>query len=175
MSNEERPGLSTRFRSLAIWALVVVVALVAGFGMGYFFQYKQAQELRQVFADQKAELTAQITSLEKEVLEAQKSQLERALAVAKLKVGLEEVLSSLIAASVEVEQKNFGRALQKVEAAKGSLTGAGGPTASVREAVGAKLDEIRGGLEQLDMKVLERITTLVRDLEKGAVPGQTSE
>ncbi|MFQ5846257.1 MAG: hypothetical protein ACE5IQ_01135 [Candidatus Methylomirabilales bacterium] len=178
MTNEEREGragLGKTLRFVAIAVVVVIVAVVAGFGTGYFFREQKVQELQQRVAAQKEKMTAQISSLEKQVLEAQKSQLERALARAKLKAGLDEVIDSLTQASAEVGQRNFGRAMQKIEAAKGALTAMGGTTPAVREAIGAKLDEIKKGLERLDVKIQERITSLAKELEQGSPPGGASK
>ena len=170
-SAEERGGLSKAFRSVAIGAVVVFAAMVAGFGVGYYFRDKKVQELEQLVAGQKD----QLTSMEKKVLEAQKSQLERALARAKLNIGFEELLGSLAAAQAEVEQRNFGRAIQKIAAAKGALTAVSNAPAPVSEAVGAKLDEIKAGLEHLDVKVRDQISSLAKDLEAGTLPGASSK
>jgi len=105
-------------RSIVIWVGVVLVTAGAGFGAGYFFRDKEAKELGQLSSQEKEEMAAKISSLEIQILEAQKSQLERALARAKLKAGLNEVLDSLVEALAEVEQRNFGRATQKIEAAR---------------------------------------------------------
>jgi hypothetical protein len=172
---EERRGLGRIFRLIAIWVVVIVIAVAGGFGTGYFLREKDVREAQQLLAQQKAEMTAQINSLEKQILQAQKSQLEQALARAKMRAGLEVVLEFLTEAMAEVEQRNFGRALQKIGAAKGALNAAGSTTASFREAVNAKLDEIRAGLEQLDVKTAERISSLTKDLEKGVTPEKTSE
>lgn len=171
--NHAEEGSKT-LRNVAMGAVAIIVALAAGFGTGYFSQDRRVQELTQLMANQKETMTAQITALEKQVLEAQKTQLERALARAKLKADLDEVLGLLAAAAVEVEQRNFGLALQKIGAAKGALT-AGGTPVAIRESVGTKLDEIRAGLEQLDVKVREQIITLGKELEEGALPVGSSQ
>ncbi|MGH7352135.1 MAG: hypothetical protein ACREJJ_07125 [Candidatus Methylomirabilales bacterium] len=163
--------MSKALRNVTIGIVVVFAATVAGFGLGYFIRDKKVQELEQLVAGQKE----QLTSMEKKVLEAQKSQLERALARAKLNIGFEELLGSLAAAQAEVEQKNFGRAIQKIAAVKGALTAVGDTPAAVREAVGAKLDEIRAGLEQLDVKVRDQISSLAKDLEAGTLPAASSK
>ncbi len=170
-SAEERGGLSKALRNVTIGIVVVFAATVAGFGLGYFIRDKKVQELEQLVAGQKE----QLTSMEKKVLEAQKSQLERALARTKLNIGFEEMVNSLAAAQAEVEQKNFGRAIQKIAAVKGALTAVGDTPAAVREAVGAKLDEIRAGLEQLDVKVRDQISSLAKDLEAGTLPAASSK
>ncbi|MGH7405920.1 MAG: hypothetical protein ACREI5_01675 [Candidatus Methylomirabilales bacterium] len=170
-SAEERGGLSKAFRGVAIGAVVVFAGLVAGFGVGYYFRDKKVQELELLVAGQKE----QLASMEKKVLEAQKSQLERALARAKLNIGFEELLGSLAAAQAEVEQRNFGRAIQKIAAAKGALTAVSNTPAPVSEAVGTKLDEIRAGLEHLDVKVRDQISSLAKDLEAGTLPGASSK
>jgi hypothetical protein len=117
----------------------------------------------------------QVTSMERKVWEAQKTQLERALARAKLNIGFEEMVGSLAAAQAEVEQKNFGRAMQKIAAAKGALSAVGDTPAAAREALGSKLDEIKAGLEQLDVKVRDQISSLAKDLEAGTLPGASSK
>ncbi|MEE8228699.1 MAG: hypothetical protein V3R69_02390 [candidate division NC10 bacterium] len=172
---EQRSGLGKTLRSVAIWAVVIVITAGGGFGAGYFLRDREVKDLHQLLGKQKEEIAAKITTLEKQVLEAQKSQLERALARAQMKAGLNEVLESLTVALAEVEQRNFGRAMQKIEAAKGALTAASGATASLREAVGAKLDEIRTGLKNLDVKVRERISDLAKALEEGPIPGSKSQ
>ncbi|MGH7432016.1 MAG: hypothetical protein ACREI5_09350 [Candidatus Methylomirabilales bacterium] len=163
--------MSKALRNVTIGIVVVFAATVAGFGLGYFIRDKKVQELEQLVAGQKE----QLTSMEKKVLEAQKSQLERALARTKLNIGFEEMVNSLAAAQAEVEQKNFGRAIQKIAAVKGALTAVGDTPAAVREAVGAKLDEIRAGLEQLDVKVRDQISSLAKDLEAGTLPAASSK
>lgn len=178
MTNEERAGrgrLGGAIRAIAIWFVVIVVAVGAGFGTGYFLRNQEVQDLQQRLAKEQQEATGQVTLLEKQVLEAQKAQLERALARARLKAGLEEVLGSLTAALAEVEERNFGRATQKIEAAKGALNEASGATAPLREAIGAKLDEIKKGLDQLDVKVRDQIMSLAKDLEEGSLPGGSSK
>lgn len=172
---EERGGLVKAVRSIVIWVVVVLVTAGAGFGAGYFFRDKAAKELGQLSSQEKEEMAAKISSLEIQILEAQKSQLERALARAKLKAGLNEVLDSLIEALAEVEQRNFGRATQKIEAAKGAITGAPNTPDAVRQAVTAKLDEILAGLKNLDVKIREKIASLAKDLEQGPVPGTKSK
>ena len=170
-SAEERGGLSKALRNVTIGIVVVFAATVAGFGLGYFIRDKKVQELEQLVAGQKE----QLTSMEKKVLEAQKTQLERALARAKLNIGFEELLGSLAAAQAEVEQRNFGRATQKIAAAKGALTAVSNTPAPVSEAVGAKLDEIKTGLEHLDVKVRDQISSLAKDLVAGTLPGGSSK
>ncbi|MFC1896697.1 hypothetical protein ACFL0Q_08600, partial [Thermodesulfobacteriota bacterium] len=140
-----------------------------------WFRLVRVRDLQKQLAEQKEQSTTQVTSLEKQVLEAQKSQLERALARARSKVGLEEVLDSLIRALAEVEERNFGRALQKIEAANGALNEASGAAAPVRDAIGAELDEIKAGLNQLDIRVREKIIALSASLEEGPVPGSGTE
>jgi hypothetical protein len=169
-SPEEGGGLSKALRSVAIGGVIVFAGTVTGFGVGYYFRDKKVQELELLIAGQKE----QLTSMEKKVLEAQKSQLERALARAKLNIGFEELLGSLAAAQAEVEQRNFGRAIQKIAAAKGALTAVSNTPAPVSEAVGATLDEIKAGLERLDVKVRDQISTLAKDLEAGTLPGPSS-
>jgi len=172
MSNlEERGGLSKTMRNVAIVGVLVFAALVAGFGVGYYFRDKKVQELEQIMAGQKE----QVASMERKVWEAQKTQLERALARAKLNIGFEEMVGSLAEAQAEVEQRNFGRAMQKIAAAKGALSAAGDTPAAVREAVGAKLDAIKAGLEQLDVKVRDQISSLAKDLEAGALSGASAK
>lgn len=172
MGSAEGPrGLSKALRNVAIGIVIVFAATVAGFGLGYFIRDKKVQELEQLVAGQKE----QLASMEKKVLEAQKSQLERALARAKLNIGFEELLGSLAAAQAEVEQRNFGRAIQKIAAAKGALTAVGNTPGPVSEAVGAKLDEIKAGLEHLDVKVRDQISSLARDLEAGTLPAASSK
>lgn len=178
MTNEERAGrgrLGGAIRAVAVWFVVIVVAVGAGFGTGYFLRNQEVQDLQQRLAKQQQETTAQVSALEKQVLEAQKSQLERALGRARLKAGLEEVLDALTKALAEVEERNFGRATQKIEAAKGALSEASGATASVRDAIDAKLDEIKAGLNQLDVKVREKIISLAKALEEGPVPGSEAK
>jgi hypothetical protein len=170
-SAEERGGLGKTFRSVAIGAVVVFAGLVAGFGVGYYFRDKKVQELEQLMAGQKE----QVASMERKVWEAQKTQLERALARAKLNIGFEEMVGSLAEAQAEVEQRNFGRAMQKIAAAKGALTAVGNTPGPVREAVGATLDEIKAGLEHLDVKVRDQISSLAKDLEAGTLPGASSK
>jgi len=156
---------------VAIGGVVVFATMVAGFGVGYYFNDKKVQELEQLLAGQRE----QLASVEKRVLEAQKTQLERALARAKSRTDFEQIVDSLAAAQAEVEQRNFGRAIQKIAAAKGAFTAVGDTPAAVREAVGAKLDEIKAGLEQLDVKVRDQISSLAKDLEAGTLPGASSK
>ena len=172
---EERRGLGRFFRLIAIWFVVIIIAAGGGFGTGYFLRDKEVKEMEQLLATQREEMTARINVLEKEVLQAQKTQLEQALARAKLRGGLEAVLDSLTETLAEVDQRNFGRALQKIGAARGALDAAGGTNAAFRKAVAATLDEIRAGLEQFDVKTGERISSLIKDLEKGAAPQPTPE
>ncbi|MFQ5960040.1 MAG: hypothetical protein ACE5MG_01500 [Candidatus Methylomirabilales bacterium] len=178
MTNEEREhrgGLGKAIRSIVIWLVVVIVAAGVGFGAGYFLRDKEARGLEQFSAEEKAEMQAQITSLEKQVLEAEKSQLERALARAKLKAGLDEVLDSLTGALTEVEQRNFGRATQKIEAAKGALSAAPNTPETVQTAIMARLDKILAGLKNLDIKAREEIASLAKELEEGPLPGSKSK
>jgi hypothetical protein len=81
-------------------------------------------------------------------------------------VGVDELLESLTAASAEVEQRNFGRALRRVERARQLLDGPNVPP-QIRDSIGPQLVEIRGRLEQLDPVVGERLASLARDLEQG--------
>lgn len=168
---EERGGFGKALRNVAIGGVVVFAAMVAGFGVGYYFRDKKVQELEQLVTAQKE----QMASMDKKVLEAQKTHLERALARAKLRADFELMIDSLGAAAAEVEQRNFGRALQKIAAAKGAFTAVGDTPAAVREAVGAKLDEIKTGLDKLDVKVREHISSLAKHLEEGTLPGGSSQ
>ncbi|MFQ5656478.1 MAG: hypothetical protein ACE5G5_02980 [Candidatus Methylomirabilales bacterium] len=169
MTNEERPSVGRTLRGGAIWIGVVVLAMAAGFGGGYFLGFKVVQDRQQKWAAERAEMMAQISSLEKEVLQAQKSFLEQALARARLRAGMDEVLEGLTAALAEVEKKNFGRAMIQIGAAQSALASATGAPPSVRETVRTRLGEIRTGLEQLDTRVQEQMTALARDLENGVV------
>jgi hypothetical protein len=172
---EERGRLGKALRSIVIWIVVVVVAAGVGFGAGYFIRDKDVRGLDQRVAKEKEEMQAQIIALEKKVLEAEKSQLQQALARAKLKAGLDEVLESLTEAQAEVEQRNFGRAMQKVEGAKGAMKAAPNTPDAIRKAVSARLDEIMTGLKNLDVKVREQIASLAKELEQGPVPGSKSQ
>lgn len=172
---EERGGLGKALRTIVIWIVVVIVAAGAGFGTGYFLRDKEAKDLEQFSAEEKAKMEAQVTSLEKQVLEAEKSQLERALARAKLQAGLDEVLDSVTGALTEVEQRNFGRATQKIEAAKGALSAAPNTPEAVQKAIMARLDTILAGLKNLDIKVREQIASLAKELEEGPLPGSKSQ
>ncbi len=171
----ERGGLARAVRAIVMWLVVVLVAAGIGFGAGYFVRDKEARDVEQTLAKDKQELAAQINSLEKKVLEAEKSQLERTLARVKMQASLEAVLQSLTEALAEVDQRNFGRAKQKIEAAKGALAAAGGLPAAVRDAIGAQLSEISAGIDALDVSVREKIATLAKQLEAGQVPGGKSE
>jgi hypothetical protein len=173
--DRERGGLARAVRAIVIWIVVVIVAVGIGFGTGYFVRDKEARALAETLAKDKQESTAQINSLEKQVLEAEKSQLERTLVRVRMQAGLEEVLQSLTKALAEIDQRNFGRAKQKIEAAKGALTAAGSTPAAVRDAIGAQLNEITAGIDTLDVNVREKITTLAKDLEEGRAPKQTSQ
>jgi hypothetical protein len=172
---EERGRLGKALRSIVIWIVVVVVAAGVGFGAGYFIRDKDVRGLDQRVAKEKEEMQAQIIALEKKVLEAEKSQLQQALARAKLKAGLDEVLESLTEAQAEVEQRNFGRAMQKVDGAKGAMKAAPNTPDAIRKAVSARLDEIMTGLKNLDVKVREQIASLAKELEQGPVPGSKSQ
>jgi hypothetical protein len=172
---EERGRLGKALRSIVIWIVVVVVVAGLGFGAGYFVRDKDVRGLDQRVAQEKEEMQAQIIALEKKVLEAEKSQLQQALARAKLKAGLDEVLESLTEAQAEVEQRNFGRAMQKVEGAKGAMKAAPNTPDAIRKAVSARLDEIMAGLKNLDVKVREQIAGLAKELEHGPVPGSKSQ
>lgn len=172
---EERGRLGKALRSIVIWIVVVVVVAGVGFGAGYFIRDKDVRGLDQRVAQEKEEMQAQIIALEKKVLEAEKSQLEQALARAKLKAGLDEVLESLTEAQAEVEQRNFGRAMQKIEGAKGAMKAAPNTPDAIRKAVSARLDEIMTGLKNLDVKVREQIAGLAKELEHGPVPGSKSQ
>ncbi len=172
---EERRGVGRVFRWIGFCIVVIIIAAGGGFGAGYFLRDKEVNELQQRLATQREEMTVRINALEKEILQAQKSHLEQALARAKLRGGLEAVLDSLTDALAEVDQRNFGRAVQKIGAARGALDAAGNMNAAFRNAVATKLDEIRTGLEQFDVKTGERISSLFKDLEKGAVPQSPPE
>jgi Tfp pilus assembly protein PilO len=157
--------------------LVVVFVAGLGFAGGWYFAYQRANAGRQALidsqqsterqlADLKTETAAEIATLEKQVLEAQKAELERALERAKRRLAVDEVLESLAAASVDVEARNFGRAVQKIDQTALDLESMA-PSTDVRRELEGLLKEIRSGLEQLDPSVAERITGLARDLEQG--------
>lgn len=173
--DRERGGLARAVRAIVIWIVVVIVAVGIGFGTGYFVRDKEARALEETLAKDKQESTARINSLEKQVLEAEKSQLERTLVRVRMQAGLEEVLQSLTKALAEIDQRNFGRAKQKIEAAKGALGAATGTPAGVREALSAQLNEITAGIDSLDVTVRDKIATLAKDLEEGRTPTQTSQ
>jgi len=157
--------------------LVVVFVAGLGFAGGSYYSYQrfqlERQELvdsrqstEQQLADLKTETTATISSLEKQVLEAEKAELERALERAKRRLGADEVLESLAAARVDVEARNFGRATQKIDRIMLDLARMA-PSEAVRDELEGPLREIRRQLEQLDLSVGERITSLARGLEQG--------
>jgi uncharacterized protein YbcI len=171
----ERGGLARAVRTIVIWVVVLIVAVGVGFGTGYFFRDKEARGLEETSAKKKEELTAQIGSLEKQVLEAEKSQLERTLVRVRMQASLEEVLQSLTKALAEVDERNFGRAKQRIEAAKGALSAATGTPPAVRDAIGAQLNEITAGIDTLDVTVREKIATLAKELEEGRAPKQISQ
>ena len=173
--DRERGGLARTVRAIFIWIVVVIVAVGIGFGTGYFVRDREARALEETLAKRKEELASQICALEKQLLEAEKSQLERTLVRVKMQAGLEEVLQSLTKALAEVDERNFGRAKQKIEAARGALGVATGTPAAVRDAIGAQLNEITAGIDTLDVNVREKIATLAKDLEEGRIPKQTSQ
>lgn len=173
--DRERGGLARAVRAIFIWIVVVIVAVGIGFGTGYFVRDREARALEETLAKRKEELASQICTLQKQLLEAEKSQLERTLVRVRMQAGLEEVLQSLTKALAEVDQRNFGRAKQKIEAAKGALGAATGTPAAVRNAIGAQLNEITAGIDTLDVNVREKIARLAKDLEEGRVPTQTSQ
>lgn len=177
MTQEERGsgGLAGAVRTIVIWIVIVIVGAGIGFGTGYFFRDKEARELQDAVAKEKEELVARVNALEKQVLEAEKTQLERTLARVRMQASLEAVLEDLTEALAEVDQRNFGRAKQKIEAAKGALGAATGTPASVRDAVGAQLNEIATGIDSLDVNVREKIATLAKSLEEGQLPGSKPE
>lgn len=173
--SERRKGVGRILRLLALWVLLIVVAAAGGIWTAYVVREVEVRQLQQRLAKQKEDMTAQIHSLEKQILQGRISQLEEALARAKLQSGLEAVLDSLTEVMAHVEQRNFGRAIQKIDETKRVLDAAGGATATLREALVAKLDEIQVELEQLGIKVVDQIASLAKDLEKGMMPGQVTE
>jgi hypothetical protein len=154
--------------------VIIIVAVGVGFGTGYFLRYKEAREREEFWAIQTGEMQGQIDSLETQVLEAEKSQLEHALARVKLRAGLNEVLGLLTEAMGEVDQKNFGRAMQKIEAAKGAMSEAPKTPDAVHKAISARLDEIKRELERFDINAREKIKALAEDVEKGQFSAKAS-
>jgi hypothetical protein len=171
---EQRGGFVKAVRTIVKWVVVVIVAAGVGFGTGYFLKLKEVWEREGFSAEQMAKMQGQIDSLERQVLEAEKSQLERALARAKLRAGLNEMLGFLTEAMSEVDQKNFGRAMQKIEAAKGAMSEAPKTPDAVRKAISARLDEIKQELERFDINAREKIKALAQDLEKGQFSAKAS-
>ena len=136
-----RPSLGSRLRTVANWSLLFLVAVVAAFGTGYFLQEREVLDLRQQLAEQKATAASQVVTLERRVLEAEKTQLERELERATMSVMLHRVLAPLPVALAEVERKNFGNAMERITAARRALESPG-ISAAVREVATAKLDAI---------------------------------
>ena len=136
-----QPSFGSRLRTVAMWSLVFLVAVVAAFGTGYFLQEREVLDLRQRLVEQRAEAASEVAALERRVLEAEKTQLEQELERATMSLTLSRVLAPLPVALAEVERKNFGNAMERIGAARQALQS---PEISpaVREVAGAKLDAI---------------------------------
>lgn len=165
-----RSSFASRLRTFFIWTLMFMVALVAAFGAGYFLKEREVFDLRQRLVEQKAEAEAQVAALEKRALEAEKTQLEQALERATVKMSLNDVLAPLPIALAEMERKNFGSAIERINAAKRALEGPG-INAAVREVAAARLDaisdEIMSEIGQLGgVKMKARFSTSAEALEQ---------
>jgi hypothetical protein len=147
-----RPSFGARLRRVATWALVFLVAVAAAFGTGYLLQEREILDLRHQLVTVKADAASDIATLERRVLEAEKTQLEHALERASLNLTLNRVLAPLPLALADVEQRNFGHAMERIATARRALD-APGISQAVREVAGARLDaiaqEITTGLRQL--------------------------
>ena len=139
---QETPSsLGSRLRTVAMWSLVFLVAVVAAFGTGYFLQEREVLDLRQQLVEQKANTASEVLALERRVLAAEKTQLEHELERANMNSTLNRVLAPLPVALAEVERKNFGNAMERIMAARYALQSPG-INAAVREVATAKLDAI---------------------------------
>ncbi len=136
-----RPSLGSRLRTVAMWSLVFLVAVVAAFGTGYFLQEREVLDLRQQLVEQKANAASEVVALERRVLEAEKTQLEHELERATMSLTLNRVLAPLPVALAEVERKNFGNAMERIMAARHALQSPG-ISAAIREVATAQLDAI---------------------------------
>ncbi len=155
-------GFGRTLRSFVIWLFVLAIAVGAGFAGGYVLHYQELRDLERATAEERAELAAQVASLERQTLEAEKAQLEAALARANVVAHLDEVLTMLPEALAEIEQ--FGRAMRDLDAAESALTDAG-VSGESRDALGATLGELRARLVGLDLKARERIAASAKELE----------
>ena len=168
-----RSSFASRLRTFFVWTLMFMVTVVAAFGAGYFLKEREVFDLRQRLVEQRAEAEAQVAALEKQVLEAEKTQLEKALERATLKMSLNDVLAPLPVALAEMERKNFGNAVERIEAAQRALAGPG-ISAALREVAAARLDAISdqimselGQLGGAEMKA--RFTTSAEAFEQALV------
>ena len=165
-----RSSFASRLRTFFIWTLMFMVAVVAAFGAGYFLKEREVLDLRQRLVEQKAEAEARVATLERRAVEAEKRQLEQALERATLKMNLNDVLAPLPVALAEMERKNFGNAIERIQVAKRALERPG-ISVAVREVAAARLDAISdqimseiGQLGGVEMKA--RFTTSAEALEE---------
>ncbi|HAK54995.1 MAG: hypothetical protein QF463_01340 [Vicinamibacterales bacterium] len=158
-----RGGFGRTFRTFVIWLIVLGIAVGAGFAGGYVLHYQELRDLERASSEEQADLAAQLAALERQILEAEKEQLEAALARANVVANLDEVLTMLPRALQEIEQ--FGRAMQDIDTAQRALTDAG-VTADTRDTLGASLAELRQRLTSLDLQARERIAASADDLEQ---------
>ena len=142
-TDPQRPqsGFASALRTLAIWTLVFMVAIVAAFGAGYFLKEREMLDLRQQLVEQRAEAAAEVAVLNRRVVEAEKTQLEQDLKRATLQINLSKVLAPLPVALAELERKNFGNAMERIATARRALE-APGIGDAVREVASARLDAL---------------------------------
>ena len=166
-------GFDRALRSFVLWLFVLTIAVGAGFAGGYVLHYQELRDLERTGAEERAALATQIAGLERQILVAEKAQLEAALARANVVANLDGVLTMLPEALSEIEQ--FGQAMQDLDAAETALTDAG-VTGEGRDTLGTTLDGLRARLKALDLKARERIAASAKDLEhamaspEGALP-----
>ncbi|MBU22551.1 MAG: hypothetical protein CL476_05540 [Acidobacteria bacterium] len=152
-----QPSFGSRLRAVALWSLVFLVVVAAAFGTGYFLQEREILDLRHQLVAVKADAASDIATLERRVLEAEKTQLEHALERASLNLTLNRVLAPLPLALADVEQRNFGHAMERIATARRALD-APGISQAVREVAGGRLDAIT-----------REITTELRQVQQAGI------
>lgn len=155
-------GFGRALRTFFLWMFILAIAVGAGFAAGYVLRYQELRDLERQWAEDRAEMAAELARLERRVLETEKVQLEQALARANVVANLDEVLEMLPDALAEIEQ--FGQAMRDIDAAESALTEAG-MSGTARDAMDGTLGELRERLKELDLKARARVAASAENLE----------
>lgn len=140
------------------YVLIVVLGICVGLAGGYFWEHQKVREME-----------SQVKSLTTEMEKASQASRE-ALAKAEAQEELFKLRILTAEARADVMERNFGRASERIDTIEGSLDKAFAPLGDqgieARDNIRMSLENIKEGLQKLDVKVKAKIEDLAKTLSQ---------